>query len=69
MKNVNYNLIKMLHAKLDNVWRLENYYVKDAEDAGCHSVGAMKTMLEDEQKHVEMLKEEIKLRLDSNAFD
>jgi hypothetical protein len=69
MKNINYDLIKLLHSKLDSVWRLEHYYVEDAEKAKCHSIPALKQILEEDKKHVEMLREEIKLRIENEIFD
>lgn len=69
MKNVNYNLIKLLHSKLDNVWRLEKYYLTDAKEAQCHSVSALEKILEEEERHINMLKDEIKLRMESGIFD
>ena len=69
MKNINYDLVKLLHTTLDAIWRLENYYVKDAEEAKCHSVSALKQILEDEKKHAEMLREEIKMRIEAGVFD
>ena len=69
MKNINYDLLKLLHSKLDNVWRLEKYYVDDAKEAKCHSTSALEKILEDEKKHVEMLREEIKMRMDAEIFD
>ena len=69
MKNINYDLVKLLHTTLDTIWRLENYYVKDAEEAKCHSVSALKQILEDEKKHAEMLREEIKMRIETGVFD
>ena len=56
MKNINYDILKMLHSKLDNVWRLENYYVADAEKAKCHSVPALKQILEEEKKQSKRIK-------------
>lgn len=69
MKNINYDLIKLLHSKLDNVWRLEKYYVGDAKEAKCHSVNCMEGILEDEKRHVQMLRDEIKMRMDADIFD
>lgn len=69
MKNINYDLIKTLHIKLDMVWRLEKYYVKDAEEAKCHSAAAMKQILADERSHVEALKKEIEMRIKAGKFD
>lgn len=69
MKNINYDLLKLLHSKLDNVWRLENYYVRDAKKAKCHSVSALERILKDEKKHADMLREEINMRMSSGTFD
>ncbi|MBI2075228.1 MAG: hypothetical protein HYT82_01000 [Candidatus Harrisonbacteria bacterium] len=69
MKNINYDLVKLLHTTLDTVWRLENHYIKDAEAAKCHSVPALKQMLKDAKKHAEMLREEIAMRAKYNVFD
>jgi len=69
MKNINYDLIKLLHMKLDSVWRLEKFYVRDANEAKCHSVPALEKMLEDDKKHVQMLQEEIKGRIKANVWD
>lgn len=69
MKNINYDLIKTLHNKLDNIWRIENYYLKDADKAKCHSVPAWKKILKEEKKHADILKHEIELRVKANVFD
>lgn len=69
MKNINYDLLKLLHSKLDNVWRLENYYVRDAKKAKCHSVSTLERILKDEKKHADMLREEINMRMSSGTFD
>ena len=55
--------------KLDSVWRLEKFYVRDANEAKCHSVPALEKMLEDDKKHVQMLQEEIKGRIKANVWD
>ncbi len=69
MKNINYDLIKTLHSKLDNMWRIEKYYLEDANKAKCHSVPAWGKILEDEKKHVDMLKKEIEMRIKAGIFD
>lgn len=69
MKNVNYNLIKTLHNALDDLWRLEKFYVKDAKAAKCHSEGFMKNMVENRQKEIAQLQKEMKMRMDANIFD
>jgi rubrerythrin len=69
MRNVNYNLVKMLLAKMDNAWRLENYYIKDAETDECPSLSVFREMLEDEKRHIELLREQISKRCDTKKFD
>lgn len=69
MKNINYDLLKLLHTKLDTVWRLEKHYIGDAEAANCHSVEAMRHMLEEEKRHIAMLNEEIKMRMDAGQWN
>jgi len=69
MKNVNYNLLKLLHLKLDNVWRLEKFYIDDAKQANCHSVSLLEKILESERDHAESLKGEIRARMDAKIFD
>ncbi|MEA3249294.1 MAG: hypothetical protein U9Q03_02965 [Patescibacteria group bacterium] len=69
MKNVNYNLVKLLLAKMDNAWRLENYYIKDAEEAEDGAVDVLEKMLEDEKHHIELLRKEVSKRCGSEKFD
>jgi len=69
MQNVNYNLLKMLHNTLDDIWRLEKYYVRDAKKAKCHSQAALKEMLKNEKKHAEALKKEIAARVKAGKFN
>ncbi len=69
MKNINYDLLKLMQSKTDNVWRLEKYYVDDAKAAQCHSISALEQILEEEKKHIQMLMNEIKMRMDAGIFD
>lgn len=69
MENINYDLVKLLQNKLHIVWELENSYIDDAEEAKCHSVPALKEILEDERRHVKMLAEEIRLRAEAGKFE
>lgn len=59
MKNHNYDLIKMLFAALDDSYRIEKYYLKDAEGACSHCSEAFKKMKEDIDNHIEMLRGEV----------
>lgn len=69
MKNINYDLLKLLHSKLDNIWRLENYYINDADTAQCHSLAALKQILEEEKKHADMIRKELAMRVEADKFD
>ncbi len=69
MKNVNYNLIKMLHITLDDVWRLEKYYVDDAKKAKCHSKTVLDKMLKQRRKDANALIKEIKMRMNKGVFN
>jgi hypothetical protein len=69
MKDINYDLIKLLQVKLDTVARLERSCIKDAEEARCHSLPALKQILEDEKKHAEAIAEEIRMRVKANVFN
>lgn len=58
MKNYNYDLVKMLFAALDDSYRIEKYYLKDAE-ACSHCAESFKKMKEDIDGHIEMLRQEL----------
>ncbi len=48
MKNVNYNLMKLLHETQDNLWRIEQHYLRDADGAACDCgelLGSMRDQL------------------------
>lgn len=70
MKNANYNLVKMLLAKLDDTWRLERHYAKDAEDLGCKGCQSiLEKILEADAEHAEMLRRELSRHMKDNIFD
>ncbi len=69
MKNINYDLIKLLHMSLDKIWRLEKHYIKDAIKIKCHSVVSLKKMLKEEKVHAALLTKEIEMRIENNIFD
>ncbi len=69
MQNINYDLIKLLHCKLDSAWRLEKHYIQDAKNVNCHSISVLEKILEDDKNHIAMLREEIKMRMDSDNFN
>ncbi len=69
MQNINYDLIKLLHVKLDSVWRLEKYYINDAKTANCESAPALEKILEEDRKHTEMISQAIKKRIETGVFN
>ncbi len=66
--NINYDLVTLLQNKMKNFSRLEKFYCKDAEVAKCHSRDALEQIKQDEARHIDMLKEEIKMRISANVF-
>lgn len=70
MKNANYNLVKLLLAKLDDTWRVETHYSTDAEKHGCtHCSAVLKNILADDAKHVELLRQELSRHIKDGAFE
>jgi len=69
MKNVNYDLLKMLHSKCDNIWRLEKFYVNDAKKARCKSKAVFEKVLADEKKHYNMLLAEVERKVKGKRFN
>ncbi len=68
MKNYNYNLVKLLHNALDNVWRIEKHYRKDANDLDCQCKEILEKIREDNQKHAEMLIAEMEAHSSKQDF-
>lgn len=69
MQDINYDLVKLLTNKLDMISRLERFYVQDADEVKCHSLDTLKQILEDEKKHVDIVAEEIRLRVKNDLFN
>ncbi len=70
MKNHNYNLVKMLLTKLDDSWRVERHYAGDAEKSGCKQCQAiLKKIMDDDAKHVAMLREELARHIQGKTFE
>ncbi len=68
LKNHNHDLIHSLSEKADAVWRYQNENLKNS--AGCEfCVSMWKKLMEDDEKHIEMLKEEIKRHIKESRFD
>lgn len=70
MRNANYNLVKLLLGKLDDAWRLEKHYAKDAREMSCKDCQAMmQNILGDDAKHAEMLRAELAKHIKGEKFD
>jgi hypothetical protein len=70
MKNANYKLVKMLLAKLDDTWRLEQHYAKDAKELGCKGCQEiLKKILRSDAEHADMLRRELSKHMKDNMFD
>ena len=59
MKNVNYNLIKMLHNTLDDEWRIHKFYIKDAKSGCKECAKIMERICMDLERHLRMLTKEL----------
>lgn len=70
MKNVNYNLIKMLHNTLDDLWRIQKYYARDAKKLRCPGCIALyKNMEKDIKNHLGLLQTEVKNHIQKKKFN
>jgi ferritin-like metal-binding protein YciE len=68
MSNYNHDLIQLLSVKLDSLARYD-LYKKDAEEAGCKGcVTIFDQMQKDEQKHIDMLREQIAEHVKEGSF-
>lgn len=69
MTNANYNLLKLLYNTLDNLWRLEKYYIKDAEEENCSRCKEMLESLKSEiSNHAALLQEELAMHVKEKKF-
>jgi len=70
MKNINYNLIKLLHGKLDDLWRIEKFYLKDAQKAKCGNCQKiLKEIQKGTKRHLEILVKEIGSHYQKKKFN
>lgn len=69
MKNTNYNVLKLLHIELDNLWRIERYYLKDSKLAKCKCPKLLAMMRRDYKKHIQALKKELGLHWKMSKLD
>lgn len=59
MKNINYNVLKLLHNQLDDLWRIERHYLKDVKGCKCGCSRILRGMQAQLKKNVEALKKEL----------
>lgn len=59
MKNVNYNVLKLLHNQLDDLWRIEKHYLKDAQGSRCQCAKLLKSMQAGLKKNIAALRKEL----------
>lgn len=69
MKNINYDLIKLLLSISDDCWRLQKFYIKDAQKAKSQSIKTLRKILKDKKQQMQMLIEEIENQVKSGKFD
>lgn len=59
MKNTNYNVLKLLHNQLDDLWRIERHYIKDAKGSRCNCPKILAHMQKQLKGNIELLKKEM----------
>jgi protein-arginine kinase activator protein McsA len=70
MKNTNYNLVKLLLRKLDDIWRMEKFYVKDSKAHSCKDCHAiLKKVIALDKQGAEMLREELARHIKDKDFE
>ena len=57
MKNLHYDLIKLLHGRLDYAWRIEKHYAADADCDKCRAL--FEKFLAVDREQIEMLSREL----------
>lgn len=68
LKDHNFDLVHALSKKSSALWRCKNEYLKNSEDCD-HCQNMWSKIMEDDDKHAEMLKEEIKRHISEERFD
>jgi len=68
MKNVNYNLLKVLHGKLDNAWRIEKHYLRDAAKGCTRCRTILKRIWTDDKRTIEALRVELAAHVKSDKL-
>lgn len=68
ISNYNHDLIQLLSIKLDSLARYD-LYKKDAEEGGCKGcVTVFDQIKKDEEKHIQMLREQIAEHVKEGSF-
>ncbi len=68
MKNTNYNVLKLLHGTLDNLWRIEKHYLKDAKGGTCNCGKLLKQMQKDLTKQADALRAELSAHMKADRL-
>lgn len=69
MKNCSYNLVRALAEKCRLQWRYKQY-LEDCAKEGCKSCSVMwEKLRDDEDKHIEMLRNEIAKKVEAGDFN
>ncbi len=68
MQDHNHDLVDALAKKNDALWRYQNHYLPASKSCE-HCSKLWKTLEQDDEKHVSMLKDEIKRHMDEGRFD
>ena len=59
----------MLHNTMDDLWRIEKYYHRDAKKSKCTScAGIYNLMRKDIKKHIDLLQKEITGHINKKTF-
>jgi len=68
MKNINYNVLKLLQKTVDNLWRIEKHYLRDAKGSKCNCPKLLKQMQRDLRRQSEDLRAEVAVHAKSDKL-
>jgi hypothetical protein len=69
MKNSNYNLVKLLLRKFDDIWRMEKFYVKDSRLTCKDCQAVLKKIIAADKHNADMLRAELAKHIKDKRFD
>jgi hypothetical protein len=70
LKNPNYDLVEELQEKSKGVWRYDQYLKDAGMDPNCqHCRDLWQKLKEEDERHIQMLKDEIKMHVQNNIFE